>query len=226
MDSLTTGPVADVLAQLLVAAEAADRPLHDGFANGSYSEVQMLSEEAGDFRKLYQEQADYFLNVSPDMGRFLYLCARSRRPRQVVEFGTSFGISTIYLASALSDCGGGRLISTELEPAKAERARENVEAAGLADLVEIRVGDARETLRDGGEGDVDMVLLDGAYMFYLPVLKLLEPKLTTGAPVVADNAIDLSNAYLDYVQEPRNGYLTLALPFQPYRGHYLSVYTA
>jgi predicted O-methyltransferase YrrM len=97
---------------------------------------------------LYRTYADNFLNVSADFGRFLYMCARARKAKWIVEFGTSFGISTIHLACALRDRdGGGHLIGSELEPTKAKRARENLAAAGLADLVEIRVGNALEALK-------------------------------------------------------------------------------
>jgi predicted O-methyltransferase YrrM len=85
---------------------------------------------------VYRKLAANFLNVSADFGRFLYMCARARRARQIVEFGTSFGISRIHLACALRDNAGGYLIGTELEPTKAKRAGENLAAAGLADLVE------------------------------------------------------------------------------------------
>src|SRR6185437_4106557 len=135
--------------------------------------TQLLDAEAKDYRALYRTYADNFLNVSAGFGRFLYMCARARKARQIVEFGTSFGISTIHLACALRDGGGGHLIASELEPAKANRARQNLLAAGLADLVEICVGDALETLKDGIDGDVDLVFLDGAFSLYLPVLKLL-----------------------------------------------------
>jgi predicted O-methyltransferase YrrM len=73
------------------------------------------------------------------------------------------------------------LIGSQLEPTKARRARENLNDAGLADLVEIRIGDALETLKDGIDGDVDLLFLDGAFSLYLPVLKLLEPYLRDGA---------------------------------------------
>ena len=146
---------------------------------------------------MYRTYVDNFLNVSADFGRFLYMCARARKAKRIVEFGTSFGISTIHLACALRDNGGGRLISTELEPTKAQRARENLEDAGLADLVDIRVGDALDTLKEGIDGDVDLVLLDGAFILYLPVLKLLEPHLRGGAFVIGDNALAQSSGYLN-----------------------------
>lgn len=136
-----------------------------------------------------------------------------------MEFGTSFGISTIHLAVALRDGGGGQLIGTELEPTKAQRAHQNLASVGLADIVDIRVGDALETLRDGVGGQVDLVLLDGAFSLYLPVLKLLEPHLRPGALVIGDNAIEQSTEYLDYVRNPDNGYRSVALPFEPDRGN-------
>ena len=133
------------------------------------------------------------MNVSADFGRFLYMCARARKAKRIVEFGTSFGISTIHLACALRDGGGGHLIGSDLEPTKARRPRENLNDAGLADLVEIRIGDALETFKDGIDGDVDLLFLDGAFSLYLPVLKLLEPYLRDGAFVIAvTQQIDLS----------------------------------
>jgi predicted O-methyltransferase YrrM len=153
------------------------------------------------------------------------MCARARKAGRIVEFGTSFGVSTIHLACALYDSGGGRLIGTELEPEKAQRARENVAEAGLADLVEIRVGDALETLKDGIDGDVDLVLLDGAFSLYLPVLKLLERHLRDGALVIGDNAMEQSPGYLSYVRNPQNGYLSLAIPFEAGRGNEFTVVT-
>jgi predicted O-methyltransferase YrrM len=229
MDSLTTGRVADVLKRLYQEAETADRPLMERYLNRDVTLADMikqtLDEEAKDYRALYRTYAGNFLNVSADFGRFLYMCVRARKAKRIVEFGTSFGISTIHLACALRDGGGGHLIGSELEPTKAQRARENLAAAGLADLVEIRVGDALETLKDGIDGDVDVVFLDGAFSLYLPVLKLLEPHLRDGAFVIGDNAVEQSPGYLDYVRNPQNGYLSLALPFHAGRGNELTVVT-
>jgi predicted O-methyltransferase YrrM len=182
--------------------------------------------EAEDYKGMYQQLADYYLNVSAEFGQFLYVCARARQATRIVEFGTSFGVSTIYLAVALRDGGGGQLIGTELEPAKAERARENLSAAGLDDMVDIRVGDALETLRDDVDDGVDLVLLDGAFTLYLPVLKLIEPRLSPGALVIAENAVEQSGDYLTYVRNPANGYRTIPLPFGAHRGNELSVRTA
>ena len=166
MDSLTTGRVADVLKRLYQEAAIADRPLLERFRDQETAQDEMakfFTAEAKDYRTLYRQYVDNFLNVSADFGRFLYMCARARKAQRIVEFGTSFGISTIHLACALRDNGGGQLIGTELEPTKAQRARANLEAAGLADLVDIRVGDALETLQEGIDGDVDLVLRPGDF---------------------------------------------------------------
>ena len=177
MDSLSTDPVTTVLKRLFQEAEAADRLLMEQYRNkglASDSLTKLLEAEAKDYKAGYRTWVNNFLNVTAEFGRFLYMCARARKAKRIVEFGTSFGISTIHLACALRDGGGGRLIGTELEPMKAKRAQENLAAAGLADLVEIRIGDALETLKDGIDGDVDLLFLDGAFSLYLPVLKLLD----------------------------------------------------
>lgn len=197
MDTLTSPPVADVLARLFDEAQATDGPLDERFAEVAADEKalgEFLALEAKDYKGMYQQLAGYYLNISREFGQFLYVCARARQARRIVEFGTSFGVSSIYLAVALRDGGGGQLIGTELEPAKAQRARDNLAAAGLDDIVDIRVGDALETLRDDIGGAVDLVLLDGAY--------------------------------LNYVRNPDNGYRTVPLPFGALRGNEMSVYTA
>ncbi|MDR2127472.1 MAG: class I SAM-dependent methyltransferase, partial [Burkholderiaceae bacterium] len=214
MNSLSTGRVAQTLQRLFQEADLADRALMAQFAQAEDSEqLAHLAAERRDVRSFYRNYADNFLNVMPEYGLFLYQCARMRQATRIVEFGTSMGISTIYLAAALRDMGGrGHLIGTELEPGKAARARANLEAAALADLVEIRVGDARDTLADVG-GKIDLVLLDGAFSLYLPVLKLLEPHLKSGTPVLAENAFDQdNNEYLACVRNPANGYLSQPVP--------------
>ncbi|EJP61173.1 O-methyltransferase, family 3 [Beauveria bassiana ARSEF 2860] len=233
MDSLSSGPVADVLANLYIEAERADAPMRESekssaAPSGDWTTAFIASEKA-DLRGTYASLATNFLCVSPKFGRHLYMTARASRARLIVEFGTSMGVSTIYAAAALRDngSGGARIISTELEPSKAERARKNVAAAGLQDLVEFRVGDARETLAGGvGGGDkIDLVLLDGAWSLYLPVLRLLEPHLRPGAVILADNAADTVGGYIEYVRDPSNGYLSLPLDFGEKQGNEYSVRT-
>jgi predicted O-methyltransferase YrrM len=152
---------------------------------------------------------ELYLPVSPTTGRLLYMLARASGARSIVEFGTSFGLSTIHLASALRDNGGGRLVGSEFEPAKVARARENVAAAGLADLVEIREGDAKDTLARDLPATLDLALLDGAKVLYPQILALLEPRLRPGALVIADNADD-SPEYLEVV---RGSGRYLSVPF-------------
>jgi len=228
VESLTTDPVASVLKRLYREAEIADRPLLEEFRDSQTAQdpwTKVVQEETNDYRALYRKYANNFLNVSAEFGRFIYMCARARRCKRIVEFGTSFGISAIHLACALRDSGGGRLIGTELEPHKAQRAHQNLAGAGLADLVEIRVGDALETLQTGIGGEVDLLLLDGAISLYLPVLKLMEPHLADGAFVIGENAVPQSPGYLSYVRNPENGYLSLGVPFQAGRGNELTVVT-
>jgi len=155
---------------------------------------------------------DIYMPVSPDAGRLLYALVRACRPETVVEFGTSFGISTIHLAAAVADNGSGRVITTELSDRKATAARENLEQVGLAGVVTIQQGDALETLA-GVTGPVGLVLLDGWKDLYLPVLRLLQPSLTPGALVVADDTSYESAAnYLAYVRDPGNGFVSVAFP--------------
>jgi predicted O-methyltransferase YrrM len=142
----------------------------------------------------------------------LYLLARSTGAKSIVEYGMSFGISTLFLAAALRDNGGGRIITTEIEAQKAQRAHNNLVDAGLEDLVEIRIGDAIHTLSSNLPDIIDFVLLDGLKSDYLPVLKLLEPKLRSGAIVSADNSdMDGVHPFLEYIRDPQNGYITSAL---------------
>ncbi|CAM3432689.1 hypothetical protein BOSP111201_04505 [Bordetella sputigena] len=232
MDTLSTGPVAQILQRLFQEAEEADLALVEQFSARLSRQsledtmAEIFAEEHRDLRGVYRGYVDNFLSVTPAYGRFLYQCARARKATRIVEFGTSMGISTIHLAAALRDMGGGQLIGTELEPSKAARARANLRAAGLADLVDIRVGDARETLMDIGiGGPVDMVLLDGAFSLYLPVLKLLEPHLMAGTPILAENAVDCDNEYLAYVRDPANGYLSQPIPTSEGRGNEFTVVT-
>jgi predicted O-methyltransferase YrrM len=151
---------------------------------------------------------NFFIPISPEQGRFVYLVARTLGAKNVVEFGTSFGISTIYLAAAVKDNGGGKVIGTEIEASKHARALAYIEEAGLSDFVEVRLGDALETLKDIPD-TIDMALIDGWKDLYLPVLKLLEPSLRPGAVVLADNIFTFKKdlePYVEYVQSGRNGF--------------------
>jgi predicted O-methyltransferase YrrM len=129
----------------------------------------------------------------------------------VVEFGTSFGVSTLWLAAAVRDNGGGMVVGTELIAHKAEQARANVREAGLGDYVDIRTGNALDTLRDL-DGPVDLLLNDGFPAACLDVLKLVTPALRPGAVVIADNVGAMRGDYADYVEwirDPANGFVSV-----------------
>ena len=152
--------------------------------------------------------------VSAEGGRLLYALVRACRPETVVEFGTSFGISTIHLAAAVTDNGSGRVVSTELSSRKVKAARENLEQAGLGGVVTILEGDGLQTLASV-PGPIGLVLLDGWKDLYLPVLRLLQPRLTPGAVVVADDSSFPSVAsYLAYVRDPGNGFVSVEFPVE------------
>lgn len=224
MNSLSAGRVAQTIQRLFMEAEQADHTLMVQFSDSENIDqlmseiiVHHFAEERYDLHGSYRRYAKNFLNDTKEYGRFLSRGARARRATRIVEFGTSMAIFTIHLATALRDIGGGHLIGTKLQPSKAARVRESLKSAGLADLFEIRVGYVRETLADVG-GEVDFVLLDGAFSLYLPLLKLLESRLKTGTPILAENAFDHDNEYLAYVRDPANGYLSQSIPISEGRG--------
>jgi predicted O-methyltransferase YrrM len=124
----------------------------------------------------------------------------------------SLGISAIHLAAAVRDNGTGRVVTTELSAAKVAAAKKTFAETGLDDLITVLEGDALTTLT-GLDGPVEIVLLDGWKELYLPVLKLLEPHLTEGALLVADNtSMDDTKPYVDYVRDPGNGYVSVSFP--------------
>ena len=158
--------------------------------------------------------ADVLLPVSREAGRFLYAVARSISAKRIVEFGTSFGVSTIYFAAAVKDNCSGTVIGSEFEESKVAKANRHLAEAGFSQFTEIRPGDALQTLRDMG-GTVDLLFLDGWKLMYLDVLKLLMPTLRQGAVGLADDVTLFPNdvaAYLDYVRNPANGFVTATLP--------------
>jgi predicted O-methyltransferase YrrM len=204
MTTLKTPPVAPLLDRLFAEADAATSP---AMAEISREDRERLMRSKTDYRDFYGRAKDLWLAVSRETGTLLYMLARSSRAETIVEFGTSFGISTLHLAAALRDNGGGRLITSEFEPSKVSRARQNLTAGGLADLVEFREGDAMQTLRVNLPETVDLLLLDGAKALYPDILNLVESRLKPGAIIVADNA-DYSPDYLARVRSPGGGYMS------------------
>lgn len=206
--TLTTAPLAPLLDRLFKEDAEAAPSLAPIVANLSHGERARLMRSKTDYLDLYAHLKDQPLAVSKDTGTLLYMLARHSQARSIVEFGTSFGISTLHLAAALRDNGGGRLITSEFEPSKIARARANLTDAGLIDLIEMREGDAMQTLSTDLPETIDLVLLDGAKALYLDILSLLESRLRPSAFVVADNA-DYCPDYLKRVRAPESGYLSM-----------------
>ncbi|TPL05248.1 MULTISPECIES: O-methyltransferase [unclassified Mesorhizobium] len=204
MTTLTGTTLAPLLSRLFEEANSATSP---AIARYSREERTRLLHSKTEYRQFYGSLKDLWLAVSPETGTLLYMLARSTGARIIVEFGTSFGISTLYLAAALRDNGGGRLITTEFEPSKVTRAKANLTEGGLIDLVEIREGDALETLSTDLPDRIDLLLLDGAKALYPEILGLVESRLRPGALVIADNA-DFSPEYLERVRAPAGGYMS------------------
>ncbi|MEL7937014.1 O-methyltransferase [Pseudomonas delhiensis] len=208
MTTLTTTPVAPLLERLFAEADASEPARSPAITGLSGEELSRLMGSKTEYRDLYGRLKDLPLPVSRTTGALLYMLARSCQARSIVEFGTSFGISTLHLAAALRDNGGGRLIGSEFEPSKVLRAQANLSAGGLADLVEIREGDALQTLARDLPQRIDLLLLDGAKALYPEILALVESRLRPGALIVADNA-DHSPEYLARVRDVGNGYLSV-----------------
>jgi predicted O-methyltransferase YrrM len=136
---------------------------------------------AGDWR----DQA--LLAVGPESGQLINILARSLKAPNILELGTSFGYSGVWLAEA-ARATGGRLTTIELAPHKSTYAQEMSAKAGLAGHVDFRVGDAVEVV-ESLPGGFDFVLVDLWKDLYVPCLEAFYPKLSPGAILVADNMI-------------------------------------
>jgi len=162
------------------------------------------------------DYSDIGFSIHPEQGDLIYMLCRGMRATRVVEFATSVGMSTLYFAAAMRDNGGGKVIGSELVPAKVATAKRNLVEAGLADYAEIREGDARQTLGDLG-GPVDFALIDGWPLddegpsLALQVIKMVAPQLRLGGYVMNDNA---EPDFLDFIRDPQNGFLSVTLPLK------------
>lgn len=211
-------PLGPLLDRLHAESEAQNPALGSYFAE--------RAREGGLDPRVFDERthrfmADKLVALDRDKATLCYQLCRALRARRVVEAGTSFGVSTLYLAAAVrdnlrEDGGRGVVIGTEHEPAKAARARAHFAEAGLAHLVDLREGDLRETLKDV-DGAVDFVLLDIWTPMARPALELVAPRLRRGAVVVADNTAAFRDAYEEYfelVNDPASGFTTQTLPYE------------
>lgn len=207
MNTLNDATVSNLLDRLFADSLKNDEPIMERLKD-------VLGSGPLDDQLLAHHLSTAYISVDRHAGRLLYMLAKMHRSRIIVEFGTSFGISTIHLAAAVRDNGGGRVITSEQVPEKVRRAKEHLTEAGLVDLVDFREGDALQTLADLDE-PIDMLFLDGWKPLYLPVLNLLEGKLKPGAIIVADdlNVLpEMIQPYLDFIRDPAHGYDSIEVP--------------
>jgi predicted O-methyltransferase YrrM len=172
-----------------------------------------------DAARLKAFRGDKLVALDRDKAELCYQLCRATGARRIVEIGTSYGVSTLYLAAALRDTlkmgGEGIVIGTEYEPAKAAAARAHFEEAGLSRFIELREGDLRETLKTL-EGPVDFVLVDIWIAMARPAIEIVAPHLRPGAIVLCDNTEQYRDHYADYfdfIDAPANRFRTMTLPF-------------
>jgi len=159
---------------------------------------------------------DKLVALDADKAQLCYALCRAIHARRIVEAGTSFGISTLYLAAAVRDNGGGIVLGAEQEPGKVAVARGHFREARLDAYIDLREGDILEALR-GLEGPVDFLLLDIWTPLACPVLERVATHLRTGAIVATDNTAKRRQEYgalFAYLGDPANGFLTQTLPFE------------
>jgi predicted O-methyltransferase YrrM len=164
--------------------------------------------------------ADKLYALDRDKAEFCYQLIRMIDARRIVEMGTSYGVSTLYLAAAVrdnvrADGGSGVVIGTEYEPEKARAARAHFDEAGLSSFIDLREGDLRETLGQI-EGPVDFVLFDVWLPMARPAIELVAPHLRSRAVVVCDNTEIDRREYSDYfafINDPAQRFRTMTLPF-------------
>ena len=130
---------------------------------------------------------ELLLSVGRDVGTLLYLLSTGAQSRRILELGTSYGYSTVWLAAA-ARATGGKVTSLELKDFKIEQARQALTRAGLSTRVEFHAGDCLDTLQTL-TGPFDFVLLDVWKDLYLPCFELVHPKLAPGGVIIADNML-------------------------------------
>lgn len=182
--------------------------------------AQRESSAEADATRLKKFRSDKLVALDRDKAAFCYQLCRAVNAHRIVEIGTSYGVSTLYLAAAVRDnlragAGNGIVIGTEYEAAKAKAARKHFDEAGLSRFIELREGDLRETLKTL-QGPVDFVLMDIWIAMARPAIELVAPHLRPGAIVVCDNTEQYRDDYADYlafINAPESGFRTMTLPF-------------
>jgi predicted O-methyltransferase YrrM len=162
--------------------------LNELFNDSKYDLVKMAKGAAKSmFRPMQPSDfKDAYLSISKEQGADLVELITANNLKNIVEFGTSFGISTLFLAQGILETGG-KIISTELIESKAQKAIENFKKAGVNNLIEVRTGDAMKTLKNHEE-PIDLLLLDGWKDLYLPLFNMLEPNFHANTIIYVDNA--------------------------------------
>lgn len=175
------------------------------YNDSKYDMIQMMKGAAkGMFRPMQPlDFKDAYLSISKDQGEYLKQLIIDNDIKNIVEFGTSFGISTLFLARGVLETGG-KIITTELLESKALKANENFQKAGVDDRIEVRIGDAMKTLKNYNE-PIDLLLLDGWKDLYLPLFQMLESNFHEDTWIYVDNAeMKESQVFLKIVhQNPR-----------------------
>jgi len=206
-----------LLAKLHVESDAQNPAIRDHYDERDRSVGRSPEDQAARTKTFL---SDKLYALDRDKAEFCYQLCRAIDARRIVEIGTSYGVSTIYLAAALRDnlgaAGGeGVVIGTEHEPEKARAARVHFQEAGLTRFIDLREGDLRETLRHI-DGPVDFTLVDIWIPMARPALELIAPHLRRGAIVVCDNTEQHRVAYADYfafINDPAQQFRTMTLPF-------------
>ena len=143
---------------------------------------------------------DAYLSISKEQGEGLIKLITDNKLKNIVEFGTSFGISTLFLAQAVIETGG-HIITTELIDSKAHQAISNFKRAGVSHLIDVRIGDAMETLKNHDQ-PIDLLLLDGWKDLYLPLFQMLEPNFHSNTFIYVDNAeMDETKAFIKVIHK-------------------------
>src|SRR5262249_26286083 len=176
------GPAIDGLLDRLYAQHAAqDEAIASYFAARAAEgpvDWNRFDERTNEFLK------DKLVALDRPKAEFCYQVCRALHAQRIVEAGTSFGVSTLFLAAAVRDNGGGIVIGTEYEPEKAATARRHFSEAGVAKFIELREGDLRQTLATTVEGPIDFMLIDIWTPMAQPALSLVAPSLRKGAVVI------------------------------------------
>ena len=212
MNSLTDDArLIELLDELYRLNDAQNQAIDDYYANGAERPTG-FEEEDSSSRNFWR---DKFVAIDRDKAEFVYLLCRSIAATRIIEAGTSFGVSTLFLAAAARDNGGGLVTTCDNEPTKMAVARQNFEIAMLSDSIDTRTGDIRNTLLNVDK-PIDFLLLDIWAPIAADVVQLVGPHIRPGGVIVADNTAVRRNLYdglFEYLEKPENGFTTRTLPF-------------